>query len=74
MFLGALILTAAYLVPAAGSSWLGNLMPSTGLVRPLGMAAYLAQHPPAAVLLAGLATLLILLGMSLPEHPVREIA
>jgi hypothetical protein len=74
LFLGAVLLAAAYLVPAPGSSWLGDLNPLTGLIRPLGIIAYLANHPPGAVLLASVASLLILLGLSLPEKPIRETA
>jgi len=74
IFAGAVVMTAAYLVPAAGSSWFGNLLPSVELVRSLGVTTYLARHPPAAVLLAGVASFLIVLGLSLPEHPRRKIA
>jgi hypothetical protein len=70
LFVGALTLAVAYVVPPAGESWLSNLWPAVGLVRRLGISVYLTQHPPAAIVLAGLAALLIVLGLALPERPV----
>jgi hypothetical protein len=64
---GALLLAAAYLVPAAGESWLSNLQP--GPIRTIGMPAYLGQHPPWAIHLAGLAALLIAAGLAIAEGP-----
>ncbi len=72
MFVGALILASAYLVPGAGQSWLSNLWPSARSVHLLRLSTYLVQHPPWAMLLAGFAALLILMGLALPEPPVRE--
>jgi len=69
---GALLLAAAYLVPAAGESWLSNLQP--GLIRTVGMPAYLGQHPPWAIHLAGLAALLIAVGLAIAEGPGRDAA
>ena len=72
MVVGALILASAYLVPAAGQSWLSNLWPSARSLHQLTLSAYLLQHPPWAIVLAGLAVLLILMGLALPEPPVPE--
>jgi hypothetical protein len=74
MLVGAVILAAANLVPTAGSNWVGNVMPTLELVRSPGMFAYLADHPPGAVLVAGFATVLILLALSIPERHVGELA
>jgi hypothetical protein len=71
-FVGALILASAYLVPGAGQSWLSNLWPSARSLQLLRLSAYLLQHPPWAMLLAGFAALLILMGLALPDPPVRE--
>ncbi len=71
--LGALMLAVAYLVPAGGSSFLNNLMPQMGLVRSMGMMAYLAGRSPGAVALSVLATLSILLGLALAECPGRSL-
>jgi len=60
MFVGALILASAYLVPAAGQSWLSNLWPSAQSLQLLRLSTYLVQHPPWAMVLAGFAALLIL--------------
>jgi hypothetical protein len=65
---GALILGLAYILPAAGNSWLSNLLPAAVPLRSVGLSAYLAQHPPWAVFLAGLAAVLIALGLSEPER------
>jgi hypothetical protein len=70
---GALLLAAAYLVPPPGESWLSNLWPAPGLVRSFGITAYLGQHPLWAVGVAGFAALMILLGLAIPEGPVREL-
>ena len=72
MFVGALILASAYLVPGAGQSWLSNLWPSARSLHLVGLSAYLLQHPPWAIALAGFAALLILMGLALPDPPVRE--
>jgi hypothetical protein len=69
---GALLLAAAYLVPAAGESWLPDLRP--GLIRTFGISAYLGQHPAWAIHLAGLATLLIAAGLAVAEGPSRDWA
>jgi hypothetical protein len=71
IFVGALILAVAYLFPAAGRPWLSNLPLSVGVVRSLEISAYLTVHPPWAVLLAGFAALLILLGLAVPGPRVR---
>jgi hypothetical protein len=70
---GALLLAGAYLVPAAGGSWLSNLRPSTGLIRSFGISAYLSQHPLWAIQLAGFAALMIIVGLAMPEGPVRGL-
>ena len=72
MFVGALILASAYLVPGAGQSWLSNLWPSARSLQLLRLSTYLLQHPPWAMVLAGFAALLILMGLALPEPPARE--
>jgi hypothetical protein len=71
VLVGATLLAAAYLVPATGKSWFSNLWTAPALIRPLGISAYLGQHPLWAIHLAGLATLMIVLGMTVPERPVR---
>jgi hypothetical protein len=72
ILIGALLLAAAYLVPAAGQSWLSNLWPSPGPFRTFGMSAYVDQHPSWAIQLAGLAALMIVVGLAVAEGPVRE--
>ena len=72
IFVGALMMAAAYVVPAAGESWLTNLWPSARPLHLVGLSAYLLQHPPWAMVLAGFAALLILMGLALPDPPVRE--
>jgi len=71
IFVGAALLAAAYLFPAAGKSWLSNLWSAPGLVRTLGISAYVSQHPFWAMQLAALAALMIVLGLAMPERPVR---
>jgi hypothetical protein len=73
IYVGALLLAAAYMVPPAGKSWLSNLWSAPGLTRTLGISAYLGQHPLWAIYLAGFAGLVIVLGLAVPERPVREI-
>jgi hypothetical protein len=72
IFVGAATLAVAYLVPATGESWLSILWPANRLVRIAGISAYLAQHPPWVVLVAGAAALLIVLGLAMPERQGRE--
>ena len=72
MFVGALILASAYLVPGAGQSWLSNLWPSAPSFHLVGLSAYFLQHPPWAMVLAGFAAMLILMGLALPDPLVRE--
>ncbi len=72
MVLGALILASAYLVPGAGQSWLANLWPSARSLELLRLSVYVSQHPPWAMILAAFATLLILMGLALPEPQVGE--
>jgi hypothetical protein len=72
IYIGALILAAAYLFPADGQSWLSNLWLAPGFFRTLGFSAYLSQHPLWAIYLAGLAALLIVLGLAIPEGPAPE--
>jgi hypothetical protein len=67
---GGLILAAAYVLPSAGESWTANLWPSVGLFRTAQLSAYLAAHPPWAVILAGVAALLVVFGLALPERQV----
>ncbi len=67
IFVGALILAVAYLVPSAGEPWLAALWPSVGLFRTPFMFAYLAVHPPWAIILAGVAALCVVSGLALPE-------
>ena len=45
MFVGALILASAYLVPGAGQSWLSNLWPSARPLHQVGLSASLAASP-----------------------------
>jgi hypothetical protein len=71
-FVGALVLAAAYLLPAPGASWLSNALSSPGLVRTVGFSVYFSQHPLWAIHLAALAALVILLAMAIPERPVRK--
>jgi hypothetical protein len=71
---GALLLAVAYLVPSPGGSWSSNLWPEAGLIRSFGISAYLGQHPVWAIALAGFAALMILLGLAIPEGPVRVLA
>ncbi len=72
ILVGALLLAAAYLIPGAGEPWLSGLRLEPGPLRNFGLAAYLDQHPPWAIYLAGLAALLIVLGLAVHEDPVRE--
>jgi hypothetical protein len=72
MYVGAQLLAAAYLFPFAGRSWLSNLWPAPGLFRPIGVSAYFSQHPFWAMHLAGIAALMIVIGLVLPDRPVRE--
>jgi hypothetical protein len=72
--LGALILAAAYLVPAAGESWLAVLRPSVGLFRAPLWWAYFAAHPLWAMILAGIAALLVVSGLTLPVSPRADTA
>jgi hypothetical protein len=72
IYVGALLLAAAYMIPPAGKSWLSNLLSAPGLSRTLGFSAYLGQHPLWAIYLAGFAALMIVLGLAVPERPVRE--
>jgi hypothetical protein len=72
MFVGGQLLTAAYLFPSAGQSWLSNLWSAPGLFRAVGISAYLCQHPLWAMHLAGLAAVMIVLGLALPDRPIRE--
>ena len=72
MFVGALILASAYLVPGAGESWFSNLWLSPRFLHLVGLSAYLLLHPPWAMVLAGIAALLMLMGLALPDPPVRE--
>ena len=74
IFVGALTLVAAYVFPAAGDPWLSNLWSSGGLIRTVGMSAYLAHHPMWAVLLSEVAALLIVVGLFLPEIEKSTIA
>lgn len=69
-FVGALMLAVAYVLPAAGESWLSSIWFSGGAIRGVEMSAYLAHHPPLAILLAGVASLLIVLGLIMPENRV----
>jgi len=69
---GGLLLAAAYMFPAGGQFWLSNLWSAPGLFRTIGISAYLSQHPLWAIVLAGLAALLIVVGLAVPERPVRE--
>jgi hypothetical protein len=71
MFVGALVLAAAYVLPAPGASWLSNALTSPGLVRAIGFSAYFSQHPLWAIHLAALAALMILFAMAIPERPVQ---
>lgn len=66
--LGALGLAVAYLFPAAGQSWLSNLWSSPRLTSGTGLVGYLSQHPPWAILLAGLATLLLVAGLTASDR------
>jgi hypothetical protein len=71
MLAGALLMALAYVIPSAGHSLLSNLWPATALVRGGGMFAFLAQHPPWAALVLGIAAIPIVLGLAVPEHQVR---
>jgi hypothetical protein len=70
IFLGALILAAAYVVPSAGESGLANRWPSVGLFRAPLLCAYLAALPPWAVVLGAVAALFLVFGLALPERQV----
>ena len=72
MFLGAAMLAVAYIFPPADQSWLSNLWPSVDFVRNVGISAYLTQHPLWAELLAGIAALLIILGLTTPERQISR--
>jgi hypothetical protein len=72
IYVGALLLAAAYMFPPAGKSWLSNLWSAPGLSRTFGISTYFSQHPLWAIYLAGIAALLIVLGLAVPECPVRE--
>jgi hypothetical protein len=72
MYFGAQLLAVAYIFPSAGSSWLSNLWAAPGLFRTVGISAYLGQHPLWAMHLAGLAALMIVIGLAVPERPARE--
>jgi hypothetical protein len=72
IYLGAQLLAISYLVPSAGQSWLSNLWSAPGLVRTVGISAYFSQHPLWAIHMAGLAALMIVLGLALADLPVRE--
>ncbi len=73
---GALALITIYSMPAVGESWLLNLWaggswlttlwPSVG-PRTVGMLTYFIDHPPWVILLAGVAALLLVLGLVTPE-------
>jgi hypothetical protein len=71
---GALLLAAAYLIPAGGRSWFSDLWSPPGLVGTFGVSTYLGQHPFWAINLAGFAALLIVLGLAVSEAPVPENA
>jgi hypothetical protein len=66
---GALILAAASVIPSAGGSWLPNLWPSVGPIRAPLLVTYLAAHPPWAILLATIAAVFVVLGLTLPDRP-----
>jgi hypothetical protein len=72
IYVGAQLLAVAYMFPSTGSSWLSNLWATPGLFRTVGISAYLGQHPLWATHLAGLAALMIVMGLAVPERPVRE--
>jgi hypothetical protein len=74
IYVGAQLLAFSYVFPSAGQTWLSNLWSTPGLFRAVGIAAYLGQHPLWAMHLAGLAALMIVLGLALPDRPVRENA
>jgi hypothetical protein len=67
IFAGALMLVATYVFPAAGQSWLSNFQSPAELIRSVGMSAYFDHHPPLAVLFAGVAAVLIVVGLFMPE-------
>ena len=67
MFVGGQLLAVAYTFPSAGQSWFSNLWSLPGLFRTVGISAYLSQHPLWAMHLAGLAALMIVLGLALPD-------
>jgi hypothetical protein len=71
-YVGALVLAAAYILPAPSASWLSNAWSSPGLVRIIGFSIYFSQHPLWAIHLAALAALMILFAMAIPERPVRK--
>jgi hypothetical protein len=74
IYIGALILAAAYVLPAPAASWLSNSSSSPGLVRIVGFSIYFSQHPLWAIHLAALAALMILFAMAIPERPVQKSA
>jgi hypothetical protein len=67
--IGAVVLSFAYLVPAVGADLLSNLRSSPGLLSGLQMSNYVLRHPPWAMLLIGLAAILLLVGLELPGQP-----
>ncbi len=66
---GALILALATLVPPLGAPWFASLRSPSNLFAGLRMSSYVLGHPPSAILLAGLAALLLLVGLELPDAP-----
>jgi hypothetical protein len=64
---GALVLTLATLAPPLGTSWFGNLRSPADVFAGLRMSSYILEHPPSAILLAGLAAILLLVGLELPD-------
>lgn len=69
--LGALMLAAAHVVSSVGVSFSGRLGPTAGLVRIPWVFVYFATQPAWVIMLAGIAALLVWIGLVLPDSPRR---
>ena len=74
IYFGAVLLAAAYILPAPGAFWFSHSLPSPEFVRTFGFSMYFSQHPLWAIHLAAVAALMILCAMAIPERPVQKSA